>query len=344
MAGSCAKPDAAWLGSNDERTLLRDAMMSSGIGKTASIYGFLGMAVLLVPCLLSGCTSLQTLSTGVDHEAEGAVLQIDSQVLVRYWYESVPYKPYVRELYSPAGVNVVRDNVPDHLHHHALMYAVAVDGVNFWEEQQQPGVQKNLGVGDVVVVGDTKVAGLKQKLDWINPRTNEVLLKEQRKIWVRLIKSDGTTLLTWEAKLSVPAGKDSATLSGSHYFGLGMRFVQSMDAIGKFSNADGKEGKIYRGEERLVDSDWCAYSAAVDGKPVTVAMFGHRSNPRYPTTWFTMAKPFAYMSATLNLHAEPLKIPVGEPLDLRYAVAVWDGHVDSDAIESLYEKWGALSD
>lgn len=318
--------------------------MSIGIRNIVTVYAMHGVAWLLIVCLSGGCVSVKTFSTGVDHEAEGAVLQIDSQVLARYWYESVAYKPYVRELYSPGGVNVVRDMVPDHLHHHGLMYAVAVDGVNFWEEQQAPGVQKSQGVGDIVIVGDVKMAGVQQTLDWVNPRKDEVLLKEQRGIHVRQMKSDGAVLLTWQAQLSAPPGKDSATLSGSHYFGLGMRFVQSMDAAGKFTNADGKEGKIYRGEERLVDSDWCAYSATVDGKPVTVAMFGHKSNPRHPTTWFTMAVPFAYMSATLNLHVEPLKIPVGEPLELRYGVAVWDGKVDSDAIQNLYDRWAALID
>jgi hypothetical protein len=295
--------------------------------------------------LSTGCSMTgNTLTVGVEHDDKGAALKIDDQVLARYWHKDVPYKPYVRELYSPAGINVVRDNVPDHLHHHALMYAVAVDGVNFWEEQQAPGVQKSLGVGDVVVAGNVKMAGLQEKLDWVNPKTNEVLLKERREIQVRLMKSAGATLLTWEAKLSVPPEKEASTLSGSHYFGLGMRFVKSMDVIGTFTNADGKEGKIYRGEERLVDSDWCAYSAAVEGKPVTVAMFGNRSNPRHPTTWFTMAKPFSYMSATLNLHAEPLTIPAAKPLELRYGVAVWDGHVDSDAIQSLYDRWSTLID
>ena len=114
------------------------------------------------------------------------------------------------------------------------------------------------------------------------------------------------TVVTWQSELYSPRTRaDSVMLSGSHYFGLGMRFVRSMDG-GEFFNADGKEGTIFRGEERLVRSNWCAYTAAIDGKPVTVAMFGHPDNPRHPTTWFTMAKPFAYLSATMNLHEEPL--------------------------------------
>ena len=107
---------------------------------------------------------------------------------------------------------------------------------------------------------------------------------------------------------------------------------------GEFFNADGKEGAIFRGEERLVQSDWCAYAATVDGKPVTVAMFGHPANPRHPTTWFTMASPFAYLSATLNLHEQPLVVSAGQPLTLRYAVVAWDGRVGTEQIGSVY-RW-----
>ena len=47
----------------------------------------------------------------------------------------VPMKPCVDQVGSrrPA-MQVLRDSPPDHKHHHALMFAVAVDGANFWEE------------------------------------------------------------------------------------------------------------------------------------------------------------------------------------------------------------------
>ena len=32
------------------------------------------------------------------------------------------------------GENLLRDAPHDHLHHHALMYGIRVNGVNFWEE------------------------------------------------------------------------------------------------------------------------------------------------------------------------------------------------------------------
>jgi hypothetical protein len=48
------------------------------------------------------------------------------------------------------------------------------------------------------------------------------------------------------------------------------------------------------------------------------------------------------LSATLNLWKQPLEIPPHEALDLRYGVAVWDGQIDSQAVEALYREWLAL--
>ena len=97
---------------------------------------------------------------------------------------------------------------------------------------------------------------------------------------------------------------------------------------GRFFNADDKPGEVVRGDERLTPVKWCAYTAKADGKPVTVAVFDHPKNPRYPAKMFTMTKPFAYLSATGNEWKEPITIKAGEPLNLRYGVAVWDGEVD----------------
>ena len=271
--------------------------------------------------------------------------------LLRYRYKNVPFKPYVQQLFSPGGVNVLRDAPADHLHHHALMFAVNVDGVNFWEETQAAGTQAHQAFTDTRTDVKTEVenderfemrrASFTELIDWIKPGSQELLLKELRTIEVRQGTDLGATVLTWQSKFEVPAGKKSATLTGSHYHGLGMRFVKLMDTGGRFTNADGKPGTVFRGDERLVRSTWCAYTADANGKPVTVAMFDHPDNPRHPATWFTMTRSFAYLSATLKLHKEPLKVASGKPLVLRYAVAVWDGQVETDQINQLYRRWSA---
>jgi hypothetical protein len=266
-----------------------------------------------------------------------------SNAVLRYRYRNVPFKPCVQQLFSPAGVNILRDAPADHLHHHALMFAVTVDGVNFWEEQAAPGRQLHREFDDVRVNkrDDTAFAGFTEHVDWLNPATKELLLEERRTVEVLDLNEPDVTLLTWRSAFTLAEGKESAAITGAHYHGLGMRFVQSMDNGGEFRNADGKAGTVFRGDERLVRSKWCAYSAKADGRDVTVVMFDHPDNERHPATWFTMTAPFAYLSATLNLHEEPLMVVASKPVILRYGVALWDGKAETNQIEDLYERWVA---
>ncbi len=256
--------------------------------------------------------------------------------IAEYRYGDVPFKPYVKRLFTPNGLNVLLDAPHDHLHHHALMFAVGADAVNFWEEMPAAGRQKHVGFAELAE--ELPHVGFMERLDWLDP-SGERLLAEQRAIVVSRTVAPRMTMLTWESQLSVPTGKGSVTLTGAHYFGLGMRFIRAMDAEGQFRNADDNLGTVFRGEECLVRSNWCAYTAAVDGDDVTVAMFGHPSNPRHPTTWFTMTEPFAYLSATLGLHEEPLKLVEGNRLDLRYAVVLWDRRAQTDEIDATYRQW-----
>jgi hypothetical protein len=268
-------------------------------------------------------------------------VQTGERVLMRYRYQDVPFKPYVEQLFTPLGVNVLRDAPHDHLHHHALMFAVAVDGVNFWEETETAGRQVHKGLTDVRIDAHNDVpwARYTELIDWINPRSEEMLVTERRTIEVPYVPDMHASLLTWHSSLEIPPGKESVSLTGSHYFGLGMRFLESMDARGKFLDGGTESVEVVRGDERNFRSTWCAYTAEADGKPVTAAMFDHPDNPRHPATWFTMAKPFAYLSATLNLHKEPLKVMAGKPLHVRYGVALWDGRVEAAEIDRVYRWW-----
>ncbi|MBN1804007.1 MAG: PmoA family protein [Sedimentisphaerales bacterium] len=299
--------------------------------------------ILIVVCLLIPavpfCASAKK-SMNIKTEQNIVTIE-DDKILMRYRYKDVPFKPYVQELFSPGGVNVLRDAPSDHLHHHALMYAVAVNGVNFWEEQQSPGRQAHSSFTETSARtrNDISVGKLAERLNWVETRSDELLLKEFRAIKICKPKEHNATILCWQSMFYVPSGKEAVTLSGSHYFGLGMRFVQSMDTGGEFFNSEGKEGEVVRGDEKLVRANWCAYTAKANGKTVTVAMFGHPDNLRHPAYWFTMTKPFAYLSATLNLHREPLEIPSDKPLSLYYAVVVWDNRIDKEQVQKVYDWW-----
>jgi len=272
-------------------------------------------------------------------------VRADDRVLLRYRYRDVPYKPYVQEFFTPLGVNILRDAPHDHLHHHALMFAIAVNRVDFWAETKVCGRQEHRGFVDVKTDkhNDVSWAEFTEHIDWIGPKKKELLLKERRTIQVPHHENLEASLLTWQSTLEVPPGKQPVSLTGSHYFGLGMRFLQSMDEVGQFLDAGTDTVEVVRGDERNFRSTWCAYTAEADGKTVTAAMFDHPDNPRHPATWFTMAKPFAYLSATLNLHKEALEITRDNPLTVRYGVAVWDGRIEADRIDRLYRRWVSWS-
>ena len=68
------------------------------------------------------------------------IVTYKQQRLLVYAFDPLRFKPCARELAPLGGPNILRDAPADHLHHHALMFAVAVNGVNFWEEISGSGV------------------------------------------------------------------------------------------------------------------------------------------------------------------------------------------------------------
>ena len=282
------------------------------------------------------------LSVDIEQNDTTLSVKVDGRPALEYLFGGVEFKPCVNRWYTPTGVNVLRNSPSDHLHHHAMMFAVAVDGVNFWEEYPKQNAGREVGqkpwdVASLVDNGNA-VARFSQALDWMGPG-NKLLLKEQRTIELIVENGLDASLVNWTSTVSVPPGKESVELGGSHYFGLGMRFVESMDKVGKMIVADGKTSRAIHGHSLILPARWVAYSAPVEGKTVTVAIFDHPKNPRFPGGIFYMKESFAYLSATLGLDVEPYKIRSTEPLVLKYGAALWDGEAGAEAIEAAYKMW-----
>lgn len=265
--------------------------------------------------------------------------------ILEYPFAEVPFKPYVKTLHTPAGIDVLRDAPHDHLHHHALMYAIKVEDVTFWSESADAGRQVHRAFAPLAArkKDDIATAAFTETLDWVAPGEKGHVLTEERTVRAYAPAPFGATLVTWSSALRAPEGKASVKLGGDHYYGLGARFLVSMDAEGRFLAPEKVEGEVVRGDERLTPGRWYAYTAKADGKPVTFAMFDSPSNPR-KALWFTMKTPFAYLSATVNLWRDPMTLDAGKTLRFTYGVAVWDGEVEAATIEALYEKWVALRD
>jgi hypothetical protein len=268
---------------------------------------------------------------GGDQKA-GEPVNKDGHSLAEYKYKNVPAKPYISVLKTPSGENVLRDSPHDHKHHHALMFALAVNGVNFWgEDHPKRGRQMTTTL-------TSNVYGVSSELNWIDSE-NKILLKESRAIHVTA--QQNVTLLDWQSTLNALDKPVEFDKSAHHYYGLGLRFDESMDHIGRFFNSSGQQGEIVRGDERLTPCHWMAYTSKLHGKPVTVAVLGDPKNP-VPTLAFTMGeagKVFAYMGISLNFHREPRTLKANESLTFRFRVAVWDGEVSPKTVENAYQDY-----
>ncbi|MDP8245521.1 MAG: PmoA family protein [Candidatus Hinthialibacter antarcticus] len=292
-------------------------------------------SLLLVWVVFIACPSMLYAKDNLKVSIQQDTLHVDApeHPLLVYKFSNTPFKPYVQKLFTPTGKNILRDAPHDHLHHHALMFAVSLNGISFWEESENAGKQEHQSFQQLENKQSSRSV-FRESLVWKNP-ANEILANEFRTIQVEILPKQQATLLTWETSL-VP-GKGAISVGGSHYYGLGMRFIESMDKIGAFTNSENADGDIFRGEERLTNANWCAYSV-IGEFPATVCMMNDPQNKR-PATWFTMPTPFSYLSATLRYHEKPFEITKDSPLNLRYAVAVWDGIKTNKQIEMSYQEW-----
>jgi hypothetical protein len=278
--------------------------------------------------------------------------------VLEYRSADAAYKPYVSSLYTPSGVQVLRDSPPDHQHHHGLMFALGVNEVNFWHESP--------GIDELTVIGrqrggevQCRVASEKQTpqkliigqtLDWL-AGDKLPLVRERRELVVRCEDGDDKILwLNWTSQLSPAGDSRPIVVKGERYFGLGMRFVQSMDKGGRFLFANDRDAEPAGKNENLICASWCAYVAKVNERPVTVAIFSNPANRRDPAPgqagcrvpaarWFTMVEPFAYLAATLGLDQQPLELPWGETLKLSYGIVLADGELRTPQLQSLYDTW-----
>ena len=248
-------------------------------------------------------------------------------------YLPTTFKPYVIKLMTPSGINILRDAPLDHTHHHGLMFAIKVDGVNCWEEYNPKdfGRQETLTITETI----TESNGRKEKkvestLLW-SDGVGQSLVLEKRTITA--YQTGDATVLDWIGVFTLPAGKEKAILGGNDYHGLGMRFIESMDVGGKYfasSDAGQKEG-------RLTPCRWMAYTAEADGKPVTIAVFDTKDNPRSMLS-YTMGSEngeFGYFSATANLYREPRTLTNDKPITFHYKLALWDGMKTAAEIEKF---------
>ncbi len=303
----------------------------------AVVLGCLALVLLAETAAASGKADARF---DVQDDGKNLIVRLDGKSMMRYRYAGGVFKPYVAELYLPDGRNVVRDAPHDHLHHHGLMFAWNVDGVEFWGEAGPVGRQVHRRFTKRGPGPDPGTVCIAEDLDWVAADGKKVLLRERRTILIHADGGPADRLITWRAEFVGPDPKRNVTITGRKYLGLGVRFPEPMDKGSRFVTADGEtEVKRVNGSA----SRWCAITGnAAPAKPITLAFLDAPQNPRHPAKWFAMDRAFAYLSATIGLADKPFVLKAGQRLTLCYGVAVWATPASAKRVQQTYERWQKL--
>ena len=274
-----------------------------------------------------------TVQSTLSPPTEWTISQGTNTLLV-YSFAPTKFKPYVKALAPLGGANILRDAPFDHLHHHALMFAIAVNGLNFWEEISGSGVQKPVESPAPEIGTDPDglpQATIRQTINWLAPQDaflpnspELALLVERRTLTLTVNEASKEVALRWKSAFEVGGKTNTVALSsaGHPYFGLGMRFLQELDPLAEHFHADGRP-YLTGTKQDLSPHAWSAVSFDRPAAPATIALFDHPSNARSPSVFFSMKRPFAYLSATQAIDKEPLIYRTGDKWELNYLITIY---------------------
>ena len=283
-----------------------------------------------------------------DASAYERVLNFGSQAICIDSFDPAKIKPYVRALAPVGGTNLLRDSPFDHKHHHALMLAFKVNGVNFWEEAAGCGHEKFVD-GSFKLDFETGPAspqriGLSHQFNWVDGQdakladtSTAALLIEDRTLTLTVDEPQAEVALQWHSAFRVGPKAPAVTLTGANYHGLGVRFRQDLDPIADHLIA-GSKPDLSGGKLNVTPGLWGAVRFNVPGQPATVAIFASPRNPGEARV-FSMKHPFAYLSATAGLDQKPLSFKTGDTFSFDYLVTVYPEIKSADFLARRGERW-----
>lgn len=297
------------------------------------------VTLLLIARVHAAETELQ-LNAGVTTNTWIATHQ--GQSLLRYNFNPRQAKPYVAEFSAPGGRNILRDAPFDHLHHHGLMYAIKVNGLNFWEEVPGNGIER---VVETSASAEGNRATLRQVIHWVAPQDAFVadtaphaLLIEHRTLTLSVDAAARESALEWKAEFEVGNKTNQVALTGATYHGLGMRFLKELDALADHSYA-GRKPDLSKSRQEVSTAPWASVSFAASDHPATITVVPHPKNARGDGLFFSMLTAFPYLAATQGLDKEPLVYRSGDKFTIRYLVLLYPELKPTEALEARAKRW-----
>lgn len=244
-------------------------------------------------------------------------------------------KPFFSPVRDPNGTIISRpiENPEDHKHHKGIWVSIdEVNNIKFWAEA---GKIENVSVETHDSTGDSP-ATLEVVNHWQGEDGKPVVIETTS------IAIFPNRLMTYDIVFTPPAGP--ATFGDTKEGLLGFRMINSMreNETGKVINADGKQGTEECWGQR---SAWVDYYGEAEGKIVGITLMDHPGNfrpSRYHVRNYGLfsISPFGEKAYTKGANdAEPVVVPKGESLRLRYGLYIHNGDTLEGKVAETYKQF-----
>lgn len=256
-------------------------------------------------------------------------------------------KPFVHPMTLPDGTVLTDLRPKDHVWHLALWWSWKyLDGVNYWEPGRGGKPDGETKVTSVKITPAGNEAKVETDLLY-RPRDSERVVLSEKRTWTFLppdkdggYRIDALHVFTAGDKpvkldrTPIPGQPGGVSYGG--YAGFSIRMPEATRTWA-FRGSEGGTGLALHGKP----ARWMDFSRqASEGRPAGegVAIFDHPKNPRHPTPWVVIPS-MPYFSPAF-LFNEPMTLPAGETLTLRYRVWVHAGPAGPEALE---REWKAFA-
>ena len=281
-------------------------------------------------------------------------VKIDGELFTEYRHQGVNV-PCFYPIIGPEQVTMTRKypledagkgEAKDHPHHTSLWYAHGdVNGLDFWHgafEKERGG--KIVHSETISHQNGDKEATLITRSKWLANEGDKVVCEDVRTMTFGKT-ANGSRYV--DLTLVVKATNGDVVFGDTKEGTMAIRThpqlrLKGEVAAGSALNSAGDKDKDLWGKA----AKWVDYWGKVDGKEVGVAIFGHPSNPRHPTTWhardygLVAANPFGYSHFFKGQGKDgKLTVKNGESLTFRYRFAFHGGAHDEATLKAHYKDF-----
>ena len=270
-------------------------------------------------------------------QGDEIVVTVDGKVFACYKFAHSQKYPYFWPVNGPAsGVSITTESSQPYPHHHSLFFGCdKVNGGNYWQDVNARG--QILSQGPKIIQGSGERVSLTDECLW-QQRGKDPVIRDVRRVDIAA-PSDTIRIIDFAITL-VPLVDVRIDKTNHSLFSTRVMPELSVESGGTVTNA---EGKVNAAGTHGVASPWCDYTGTRDGITEGIAILQHPANRWYPCRFFV--RDYGFMSPTpMNWLNEPLGLPKGEALTLRYRVVVHAGDVEEAGIAGIFDQYKAADE